>query len=190
MLIGIALWKWRVIQGGRSSLFYLGMAVAAYAFGLTARAIGAREIMAFYPVPKTIWATAEYARIATSLGHVALVNLMMQTGVGRAVLSPFKAAGRTAFTLYFLETIIGIWFLFAPWGLNWWRSMGYAGLAGVATVTIAALLVVANIWSRYFVSGPLEWVWRSLAYLEPQPFRRRPDVADTEPLPGPTALPA
>ncbi len=190
MLIGIALWKWQVIQGGRSRRFYLVTALAAYGFGLTARAVGGAEIMAFQPIPKTIWITAEYARIATSLGHVALVNLAMQTAAGRTLLAPFKAAGRTAFSLYFLETIIGVWVLFSPFGLNWWRTMGYAGLAATATVTIAVLLVVANVWSRYFVSGPLEWLWRSLAYVERQPFRRRSAVADTEPLPGPTALPA
>lgn len=190
MLIGMALWNWRVIQGGHAPRFYLGLAAACYAFGLGARALGATEIMSFQPIPKTIWATAEYARIATSLGHVALVNLLMQTGVGRIVLAPFKAAGRTAFSLYFLETIIGTWVLFAPFGLNWWRTMGYAGLATTATITIAALLVVANVWSRYFVSGPLEWLWRSLSYLEWQPFRRRRGQVDPEPFVEPSALPA
>jgi uncharacterized protein len=190
MLIGIALWKWRVIQGGRSPRFYLGLAVACYAFGFGARTLGATEIMSFRPIPKTIWATAEYARIATSLGHVALVNLLMQTGAGRIVLAPFKAAGRTAFSLYFLETIIGTWVLFAPFGLNWWRTMGYAGLATIATITITGLLVVANVWSRYFVSGPLEWVWRSLSYLKAQPFRRRRGRIDPEPLPEPSVVPA
>lgn len=190
MLIGIALWNWRVIQGGHAPRFYLGLAAACYAFGFGARALGATEIMSFQPIPKTIWATAEYARIATSLGHVALVNLLMQTRVGRIVLAPFKAAGRTAFSLYFLETIIGTWVLFAPFGLNWWRTMGYAGLAITATITIAALLVVANVWARYFVSGPLEWLWRSLSYLEWQPFRRRREQVDPEPLPEPSALAA
>lgn len=190
MLIGMALWKWRVIQGGRSARFYGVLALCAYGFGLGARALGATEIMTFQPGPKTIWATAEYARIATAIGHVALINLLMQTSAGKAILSPFKAAGRTAFSLYFLSTIIGMWWLFAPWGLNWWRTMGYAGLAATATVTIAVLLVVANVWLRYFVTGPLEWLWRSLSYLERQPFRRTRGKGDPEPLPEPSAVPA
>lgn len=190
MLIGIALWKWRVIQGERSTRFYLVLAGSAYAFGLAARAVGAGEITTFQPIPKTIWVSGEYARIAVAVGHVALINLLMKTGAGRTILSPFKAAGRTAFSLYFLQTIIGMWILFAPFGFGLWRTMGYAGLAATATATIAALLVVANLWCRYFVTGPLEWLWRSLAYCERQPIRRRRDVVDAEPLQGPSALPA
>jgi uncharacterized membrane protein YeiB len=31
-----------------------------------------------------------------------------------------------------------------------------------------------------FALGPLEWVWRSLTYLDVQPFRHRPDqLAET-----------
>ena len=190
MLIGIALWKWQVIQGERSTRFYALTALAAYGFGLGARWIGAGEIASFQPIPKTIWITAEYARIATSVGHVALINLLMRTGAGKVMLSPFGAAGRFAFSLYFLETIIGMWILFAPWGLNWWRTMGYAGLSLTATITIVGVLAVANVWARYFVAGPLEWLWRSLAYLERQPFRRPRTAVDTQPLPGPSALPA
>jgi uncharacterized protein len=38
-------------------------------------------------------------------------------------------------------------------------------------------LALANLWVRWFVSGPLEWVWRSLAYCRKQPFRRRAAVS-------------
>jgi hypothetical protein len=43
MLIGVALWKWGVIQGQRSKRFYLVLMLAAYGFGVTARAIGVSE---------------------------------------------------------------------------------------------------------------------------------------------------
>jgi uncharacterized protein len=38
---------------------------------------------------------------------------------------------------------------------------------------VLGLLVFANFWMRFFVSGPLEWLWRSLSYCQRQPFRRR-----------------
>jgi uncharacterized protein len=178
MLIGIALWKWRIIQGGRSARFYAVMALLAYGFGLTARAVGVAEIFTFQPIPKTIWITQEYARLAVSLGHLALVNLIVKAAIGRTILSPFKAAGRTAFSLYFLTQIIGIWFLFAPWGPGLWRQYSYAGVTVIATIVIAVLLVVANIWVRYFAIGPLEWAWRSLSYNKRQPFLHRRAVPD------------
>lgn len=172
MLIGIALWKWRIIQGGRSAGFYAVLTLAAYGFGLTARWIGLGEVLAFAPIPKTIWFTEEFARLATGLGHLALVNLVVKTVSGRVVLAPFKAAGRMAFSLYFLQQVIGGYVLFAPFALGLWGKFGWAELAAIATAVIIFELILANLYMRYFVAGPLEWLWRSLAYVRWQPFRR------------------
>ncbi|WP_010543266.1 DUF418 domain-containing protein [Sphingomonas elodea] len=172
MLIGIALWKWQVVQGGRSTRFYLLLMLGCYLPGLLARAIGVQEILSPTPVPHSGWITEEPARILVSIGHVALVNLVVRSRVGQAVLSPFKAAGRTAFSLYFLQQIIGIYLLFAPWGLGLWGKLSWSGLYGVALAVLAFELVVANLWLRVFAMGPMEWAWRSLAYIRRQPFRR------------------
>lgn len=173
MLIGVAFWKWRITQGGRSGGFYLALTLVAYAIGLTARAIDLAAIMRMETTPKSIWITEEYARLAVSIGHVALVNLVMKAAIGRRLLVPFKAAGRTAFSLYFLESLICIWLLFAPWGFGWFGRYGTAMQSLIATGVIVFLLVVANIWVRFFANGPLEWLWRSLSYGRRQPFRVR-----------------
>jgi uncharacterized protein len=191
MLIGIALWKWRVIQGGRSKAFYAGLMLIGYGFGLTARGFGAWEVLQFSPIPKTIWITEEYARIAVTLGHVGLVNLAIKTALGANIFAPFKAAGRTAFSLYFLQQIIAMYILFAPFGLGLWGKYSYGALAGIATAVVIGELILANIWIRYFTNGPLEWAWRSLAYWQRQPFRRRPEApVAAEVDPGPAPLPA
>jgi uncharacterized protein len=31
-------------------------------------------------------------------------------------------------------------------------------------------LIVSPLWLRFFLFGPLEWVWRSLTYWKRQPF--------------------
>lgn len=185
MLIGAALWKWRVIQGGRSARFYLGLTLAAYGFGLTARAVGVAEMLPFLPTPKTIWFTQEFARIAVSIGHVALVNLAMKSVAGARLLHPFRAVGRMAFSVYFLEQIIGLHILFAPYGLNLWGRYGHAAQFAIATGVIVVSAIAANLWARWFAMGPLEWAWRSLAYWQRQSFRRRPGAVP-EILPGPT----
>jgi uncharacterized protein len=177
MLIGIALWKWGIIQGERSTRFYAVLLVVAYGIGLSLRAIGVAEAFTFAPGPKTIWATNEVARLATGLGHVALFNLLVKSRVGATLLSPLKAAGRTAFSLYFVEQLIGIHLLFSPYGFNLWGRFGWFGMLGIAAAMFVGLLIVANIWTRYFVMGPMEWAWRSLAYGERQPFRRRSAAA-------------
>lgn len=196
MLIGVALWKWRVIQGGRSRRFYLWTMLAAYGFGIAARAIGVGETFAFGPGPRTLWITGEFARLAMGLGHLALVNYAVQTRLGAALLAPFKAPGRMAFSLYFLQQFVGMYILFSPFGLNLWGRFGWAEMALIAGIGIAVQLVVANLWFRRFVSGPLEWLWRSLSYMQRQPLLRRvsapplPDRASPSASAGAAEAPA
>lgn len=172
MLLGMALWKLGFIQGRRSTREYLLVLLLAYGFGMTARYIGCVERLAFMPQPKTLWMTDEFARLAVSLGHVAAINLLVRGALSGKVIGVFGAAGQMAFTLYFMEQIAGIWIMFSPIGLDLPGGQGWAHLALQATIVIAALLVFANLWMRAFVSGPLEWLWRSLSYGERQPFRR------------------
>jgi uncharacterized protein len=172
MLIGIALWKLGFIQGKRSAREYLIAAVLAYGFGLTARYVGGLERMTFQPIPKTIWMTSEYARIAVSIGHVALINWLMKQAMGRKLLWPLLAAGQTAFTLYLMQQVIGIYLLYSPIGLHLPSAPGWAYLFWQASAVIVVQLILANLWMRWFQTGPLEWIWRSLAYCRRQPFRR------------------
>ncbi|MBN8807340.1 MAG: DUF418 domain-containing protein [Sphingomonas sp.] len=177
MMIGVALWKWGVIQGRRDRRFYLALLAGGYGIGLTLRGIGLSEELAFSPGAKTIWFTGEFARIAIGLGHVGLVNFAMQTRAGRAVLEPFKATGRMAFSLYFLQQFIGMWLLFSPFGLLKWGQVGWATTTGIALAIIAFEVLLANLWLRVFTNGLLEWAWRSLSYLRWMPLRR-PRAAD------------
>jgi uncharacterized protein len=189
MLIGVALWKWGVIQGQRSTRFYVAMLVAAYGFGVTVRFIGIQQTFSFVPGPRILWVFGEYARLAVGLGHLAAVNLAVRTRIGSAILAPFRAAGRMAFSLYFLQQFVGMYILFAPFGLNLWGRFGWAQMAAIATVGIALQLVLANLWFRGFVSGPLEWLWRSLAYVKRQPLLRvsAPRLPDPASRPAPSA---
>ncbi|MBT2187756.1 DUF418 domain-containing protein [Sphingobium nicotianae] len=184
MLLGMAWWKLGIIQGQRSARFYGVLALIAYAVGMGLRGLGVYEVFQFMPQPKTIWATNEFARLAVSLGHVALINLLVQTKAGKAVLAPLKAAGQTAFSIYVLTSVVTLWFVFAPWGLGLWGRYGWAQLALIATIIDIGFLVLANVWMRSFVSGPVEWVWRSLAYWQRQPFRRHKGEPSAPAEPG------
>src|SRR3546814_1606444 len=111
--------------------------------------------LSFSPGPRTIWFTAEVARLALGLGHVSLINLAVQTRFGSGLLRPFKAAGRVAFSLYFLQQLLGMWVLFAPWGFNLWGRFGWASMSAIAFAVIAGEIVLANLWLRHFVSGQI-----------------------------------
>src|SRR3546814_16127747 len=88
MLIGMALSKWGISQGQRDRGFYLRLLIGCYAIGFTLRGVGLAETLSFSPVPRTIWFTAEVARLALGLGHVSLINLAVQTRFGSGLLRP------------------------------------------------------------------------------------------------------
>jgi uncharacterized protein len=74
--------------------------------------------------------------------------------------------------------------VFAPWGLGLWGHFGQAQMLAIATIVIIAEVIAANLWLRAYDNGPLEWVWKSLAYLRREPFRKTPgQVPDAIPSP-------
>lgn len=172
MLIGMALFKWGIIQGERTKQFYLAMMLLCYAIGFAARTQFVSERLAFYPIPKTGWFTQEPARLLVSMGHVALVHWATQTRAGAWLLAPFKAAGRMAFTLYLTQSFVTMWVLFSPFGFALWGRYGWADQALIVIAMTVAQLVFANLWLRAFRMGPLEWLWRSLSHWKRQPMRR------------------
>lgn len=173
MLVGMALFKWGVLQGQRSARFYAAVLVPCYVVGMGARLLLAHD--ALYPdAAGTIAGGMEqYARLAVTLGHVCLFNLLLKARVGRTLLGPLKAAGQLAFTLYFMQQIIGIQIMFSPIGLRLPMAPGWATLMGWATVVFAILLVFANVWVRLVGMGPMEWLLRSLSYGQKQPWKVR-----------------
>ena len=171
MMIGIALFKWGVIQGQKDRNFYFKLLLACYAFGLACRSLDAFERLQFNADPKISWMTQEYARLAMSVGHIALINWLAKTRAGARFLAPFKATGKTALSLYILQSVITMWILFSPFGFGLWGKYSYAGQAMIALAIITGQIVLANIWVRWFSMGPVEWLWRSLAYWRRQPFR-------------------
>ena len=112
MLIGVALFKWGIIQGLRSPRFYLALTLAGYSVGLALRvwALQGLEDPVMGPSP------SEFGRLIMTLGHIGLINLVWKFRFGARLLAPFRAAGRTAFTLYVMQSVVGIWILWAPWG--------------------------------------------------------------------------
>lgn len=167
MLIGMALFKTGVLQGRRSTRFYLMMAAIAYAIGLSVRWI---EIdvwvghgFGIRPLDMVIY---DVGRLGVTIGHLGLIHLLLRSAVGRVALKPFQAAGRMALSCYIGQTLIGQWLLFSGFGfgLGLWGRFGLAQLWAIAAGIIALQLVACSLWLRRFEAGPLEWAWRRLTY--------------------------
>lgn len=172
MLIGAALFKLGIIQGGRSRRFYRIMTLMAYGTAIPLRTIGAWEQTSFGEGPNIVWFTSEIARLSMTLGHIGLVHLIIASVAGQQWLRPFEAAGRTALSVYVAQTLVTLWMLFPPFGFHLYGKLTWALLMATALVINLVLLVLANIYVRYLSIGPVEWAWRSLIEWRRLPWRK------------------
>ena len=121
-----------------------------------------------------------WGSILVSLGYVGLVMLVCKSGALGWLRTALAAVGQMAFTNYLLHTIICTT-IFYGHGLGYFGSVERTGQILIVFAVWAFQLIVSPIWLRYYRFGPFEWLWRSLTYGRPQPFRR------AVPVPAPAA---
>ncbi len=172
MLIGMALYRAGIIQGKASSITYWAMLLVGYGAGLAIR--GSEQIahLRFDGAPLWQGAVGDLSRLLVTFGHLAAIQLLLRSGVGRALLKPLQAAGRMPLTVYLFTSLLMMWVIFPPWGFGMFGRWGMADMALVSAIVIAAEIVAANWWMKHFANGPCEWAWKSLAYQRREPFRR------------------
>jgi uncharacterized protein len=179
MIVGIAFAKLGVLAAQRSFRFYWWMLIGGYGVGLPIGGAAAWVAWRQHFEPMhTMWIFTTYqaARIAMTLGHIAVLLLICKSGRLPALQRRFAAVGQTAFSNYILHSFI-YGFVFYGYGLNLFdrlqRYQLYYVVAGMWVVS----LVVSPVWLAHFQFGPLEWCWRSLTYWRRQPFVRESAVA-------------
>ena len=184
MLLGVALYKWGFLTGGWSNRGYrrtmligygLGLPLVVYSFYHSYRNTPTLEasLARLEQVPVE-WTGLIYPfqRILLVMAHVAALVLLYKAGVFERLFRALEAVGQTAFTNYILHSVVCTLFFFG-YGLNYYAELEYYQIYFVALAIWVVQLVVSPLWLRYFLFGPLEWVWRSLTYWKRQPFRRR-----------------
>lgn len=99
-----------------------------------------------------------------SLGYAALLALLwLRFPPLRQALRPVARAGRMSLSLYLLQSVLGTG-LFYGFGLGLHGEVGYALLPPLALGLWGLQVALAHLWLGRFSQGPLEWLWRRLAY--------------------------
>lgn len=173
MLIGMALYKWGVIQGQARRRTYLLLLLAGYGIGLALRVPATLAQLRFEALPDIGMVTFSLARLPLVIGHIAAVSLALSSDAGRALLKPFVANGKLPLSTYMGASLAGVLLFGGPF-LGLWGQLAFGQLFGIACAVIAVQIVGANLWLKAFATGPIEWLWKSLSYAERQPFRRQP----------------
>jgi len=172
MLIGMALFKLGVLTLERRASLYAAMMLGGYAVGLVTNAIETKHIMdngfsaiAFAEVSTTY----DLGRLAMTIGHLGLLLLFVRSGILSWVRRAFAAVGRMAITNYLMHSAICLVIFIL---LGWYGQLERHQLYYVVFAIWAFQLIFSPLWLKFFRFGPVEWLWRSLTYMKPQPMRR------------------
>ncbi len=115
-----------------------------------------------------------FGPLCMSLAYVGVIVLMSLWLRGSILLRPLASVGRTALTNYIAQSIICTT-IFYGYGIGFglFGTLSRAQALGAALCVIVAQLVISPLWLRFFRYGPLEWLWRTLTYMQVQPMRKR-----------------
>lgn len=174
MLIGMALMKSGWILGRRTAAHYAMFAVGGFAIGVPVFMTLAHRQMAggwegdVYLLAEGI---SVVARVPVALGWAALV-LWIWKRAGEDSLPRLRAAGRMALTNYLMASIMATTFFYG-YGLGFFGSLSRWQLV---LFVVPAIWVLQLLWSKPWLErhhyGPFEWLWRTLARGQAQPWRR------------------
>jgi uncharacterized protein len=112
---------------------------------------------------------SSYTPILLAMAYVAAVLLWL--GPAAAAVPGLVAMGRMALTNYLLQSLV-LGFLFYGYGLGLFGRVGSAAAACLGLVLYAIQVQVSRLWLDRFRFGPVEWLWRSLAYGRRPPMRK------------------
>lgn len=170
MLLGMGLLKTGFLTGKLVPKTYWKLALAGAAFAsllIIARMLEQPDAPLKGDLITALW---KLHRFGGALFWSALTVGMVALGWNAKSLA---ATGRMAFTIYILQSVIGLW-LFSSLGLGLFGQMTLGGLTATTVLVLASFLMAAPLWLAKFRFGPLEWLWRSLTYGKRQSLLHHP----------------
>lgn len=173
-LFGAALMKWNFFDS-RFRALHLHMFLWGITFGVLLEAsIAWLYHVANYQMTMTTWMADSMHYLSSlilMLGYVGGVCTLVHAGALRWLQSALAAVGRMALTNYLMQSLIAT-FIMYWWGLALFGEFSRAQQLSLVVGIFAFQVVFSLIWLHLFRFGPMEWLWRTLAYWKPQPMMR------------------
>lgn len=183
MLIGMALFKLGVLTLQQPSRVYWTMVLVGYPIGFAVNLyeldIVLEDNFSVLALLRASW-TYDVGRLAMTAGHLGALLLFCRSGWLRWLQRGLAAVGRMALSSYISHSVICA-FVFYGFGLGLYGQLERYELYYVVGAIWLFQLIVSPLWLKHYRFGPLEWLWRTLTYLERQPMRRRADAGMSKP---------
>lgn len=176
MLMGMALFKWGVLDASRSKQFYYRLMVVGFCIGLPVIIYGlVLNFQAGWSFNYSMFIGNQFnywGSVPLALSYIGLIMLICKSAVFEKLVARFAAVGRMALTNYLMQTVICIT-IFYGHGLGLFGQVERSGQILMVFGVWVLQLIWSPFWLRHFRFGPAEWLWRSLTYLKFQPLRRQ-----------------
>jgi len=183
MLLGLALYRWGFLSGQWANRDYWKVLLIGYGIGLplviysqyysflhNPNLEASLQRMEEVPI-QWVGLIYPFQRILLVMAHVSAIILLYKAGRAKGLFRRLEAVGQMAFTNYIMHSVICT-LIFFGYGLNYYAELEYYQLYFIVLAIWVLQLILSPLWLRYFIYGPLEWLWRSLTYWRRQPFRR------------------
>ena len=105
-----------------------------------------------------------------AFAHVSVVMLIVKHGWLKWLTRRLAAVGQTALSNYLLTSLLCTFF-FNGYGLGRFGHLQRHQLLYVVAGMWSINLLVSPWWLTRYRFGPMEWVWRSLTYMQKQPMK-------------------
>ncbi|WP_348262063.1 DUF418 domain-containing protein [Telmatobacter sp. DSM 110680] len=172
MLIGMGLYRMGFLTGALSYRVYGWTIAAGFLLSIPINSFQAWGIIRDNFQPESAWwVLYQVGRLTGAVANVALVVLIVKAGLFKSLTRQVASVGQTALSNY-LFTSISCTLLFNGFGFGLYGKLEYYQLYVVVACVWTLNLILSPIWLRYFLFGPMEWVWRSLTYWKRQPMLR------------------
>ena len=178
MLIGIAIYRLKILSGKRSFRFYLLLAIIGYAIGFPIYYIAASNKLdsgfnAYLIALREPFSLQQIGRLGLTIGNIGFLIMLFKLPFTSWLTKLMSPVGRMAFTNYLMQSIIG-GLLFSGFAFGLFNQLERYQLYYVAGSIWMFQIIFSHIWMRIFYTGPFEWLWRSATYWSWQKFERRP----------------
>ena len=169
MVVGMALFKLGILDGGREVRFYIKMMCISFLIGIC---INAYEVwlminssMSIIETNPYLRFTYHFGRLFMGLGYLGLIILFIKIRKLESLRFRLACVGRMALTNYLMHSLIAL-FIFSGAGLGLLGKLSWSQVYLVVPLIWALQLFISPLWLKYFYFGPIEWLWRLLTYAE------------------------
>lgn len=174
MLFGVLVWRSGLIAGAaRRGKWLGGAAIALLGVGALLSLLTSPGMapVGFALAGASATLAAGLLPVVLAIGYAAAVVWTVSCTRYRSLLAWAAPVGQMAFTNYITESVL-LGLIFYGYGFGLMGKLGVAAAFAVGVAIYTAQAFASRLWLRSHLFGPLEWLWRTIMYGKPQPWRR------------------